>query len=134
QAKFAPTVSGVVPGGLTIVASSSGQTVSLTGTGSGSVTPNVSLSPANVTFADQEAGTTSSEQVVTLTNTSGTSSLTITSVSSSGPNYVENDTCAGQVLAPGGTCTINVTFRPIADLAPMSYTGAITIHDSDTTS
>ena len=136
QTSFAPTVSGVVPGALTVVtdAALGTQPTSLTGTGSGSVTANLSFSPATVTFADQEAGTTSTAQPVTLTNTSGVSSLTINSVSSSGANYLENDTCTGQVLPPGGTCTINVSFGPIANLAPMSYAGAITVSDSDSTS
>jgi hypothetical protein len=136
QVSFAPTVSGAIPGVLALVtnADPSGAAVDLTGIGSGSVTANLSFSPAAVAFADQEAGTTSATQPVTLTNTSGVSSLTINSVSSSTPNYIENDTCSGQVLSPGATCTINVSFAPIANLAPLTYAGAITVSDSDGTS
>jgi hypothetical protein len=136
QTSFTPTVSGSVPGALTVVtdASLGTQPVSLTGTGSGSVTPSLSFSPASVAFSDQEAGTTSTAQPVTLTNTSGVATLTINSVSSSGANYLENDTCSGQVLPPGGACTINVSFAPLANLAPVSYAGAITVSDSDSTS
>lgn len=136
QVTFAPTVSGIVPGALTVVtdASSGTQPVSLTGIGSGSVTPVLSFSPASVAFADQEAGTSSAAQPVTLTNTSGSSSVTISGVGSSGANYVKSDNCVGQVLAPGGTCTINVTFEPFANLVPVMYAGAITVTSSDTTS
>lgn len=136
QTTFAPTVSGDVPGALTVVTdgSSGSQTASLSGTGSGSVTPNLSFSPAGVIFPDQEAGTSSTAHAVTVTNASGTSSLTISRVTSSGPNYLEDDTCSGQILPSGGTCTINVIFQPNADLAPLNYAGAITIHDSDATS
>ncbi|MGH9498276.1 MAG: choice-of-anchor D domain-containing protein [Terriglobales bacterium] len=136
QASFAPTVSGVVPGAITVVtdASPGTQPVSLTATGSGSIVPNLSFSTAALLFADQEAGTSSAAQPVTLTNTSGSSSLTIISVNSSGPNYLENDTCSGQVLPPSGTCTINVSFGPTANLAPMNYAGAITVSNSDSTS
>ena len=136
QTTFTPTVSGAVPGALTVVTDAlpGSQPLLLTGTGSGSVTASVSFSPASLTFADQEAGTSSAAQPVTLTNTSGTTDLTINSDSSSGSNYLESDTCTGQVLPPGGTCTINVTFQPIADLAPINYAGGITVSDTDSTS
>jgi hypothetical protein len=135
QISFTPTVSGVVPGALAVVtdAQPGSQPVSLTGVGSGSVTPVLSFTPTGLTFVDQEAGTTSPAQPVTLTNTSGSSSVTINAVTSSGSNYMETDNCVGQVLVPGGTCTINVTFEPLANLVPVTYAGAITVASSDTT-
>ena len=136
QVTFAPTVSGAVPGAVTVVTDAlpGSQPAGLSGTGSGSVTSNLSFNPASLTFADQEAGTNSGAQPVTVTNISTTNDLTINAVTSSGANYGETDNCAGQVIPPLGTCTINVTFQPNADLAPASYAGAITVSDSDATS
>jgi len=38
------------------------------------------------------------------------------------------------MLSPNGSCTINVSFHPSADFAPVAYPGAITVADSDGTS
>ena len=136
QTTFSPTVSGLVPGAIAVVtdATLGTQPVGLTGTGSGALTATLSFSPASLTFANQEAGTSSSARTVTVTNTSGVLSLTINSVASSGSNFIETDNCSGQVLAPAGSCTINVTFQPAANLVPISYAGVITVNDTDSTS
>src|SRR5262249_588465 len=128
-----PTASGLVPGALTVSTDAPLGTdpVGLSGTGSGSIVSNVSLSPASLTFGNVVAGGASATQVVTLTNTSASTSLTINSVTVSGTSYAETDSCVGQVIAPGSTCTISVTFQPYANLAPLSYPGAITVSDSD---
>jgi len=133
---FQPTVSGTVPGALTLVtdASLGVPAVGLTGTGFGTATSNVAFSPANFDFGDQEAGTASATQSTTLTNTSTTLSLSISSVNALSAAYVESDTCAGNTLPPGSACTINVSFHPNPNMAPVNYPGAITIVDSDATS
>ena len=74
----------------------------------------VSLAPASLSFAPQAVGTPSAQQVVTLTNNSG-STLSIPSIAISGANagdYSETNTCGATVAANGGTCTITVTFTP----------------------
>ena len=91
------------------------QTVSLSGTGAGST---VSLTPASLSFVDQQVGTTSAAQTVTLTNT-GSMPLTITSVGITGTNsgdFAQTNNCplSPSTLAANGTCTINVTFAPAA--------------------
>jgi Abnormal spindle-like microcephaly-assoc'd, ASPM-SPD-2-Hydin/Galactose oxidase, central domain len=86
--------------------------------------PAVSLSPASLTFSDQQLGTTSLPQSVTLTNTGG-ATLTISSITPSG-DFAETNTCDSSVGA-GGDCTISVTFTPTALGA---RTGAITITDN----
>jgi Divergent InlB B-repeat domain/Abnormal spindle-like microcephaly-assoc'd, ASPM-SPD-2-Hydin len=136
QITFTPTSSGATPGALTVVTDAlpGSQPLILTGVGSGSVTPLLSFTPSSLSFSDQEAGTASAAQPVTLTNTSGHSSVTINAVTSSGATYLEGDNCVGQVLAPSGTCTINVTFEPLANLVPITYAGAITVSSTDTTS
>ena len=75
--------------------------------------PAVSLSPAALTFATQLVGTVSAKQAVTLTNTGG-STLTITSITFTGTNlsdFLQTNTC-GTSVAPGASCTINVSFSP----------------------
>lgn len=132
---FHPTASQPISGALTIATSTSPgtQPLGLSGVGSGAVTSNVSLSPANLSFGKQEAGTTSPAESVTLTNTSATSSLTIFAVSSSA-HFIAGGSCTGKMIPPGGSCAISVSFHPTANLAPLAYPGAITIVDSDGTS
>ncbi len=126
---FKPSVSGSVPGVLTVVtdATPGTQPVGLTGTGTGTANTMLSFSPANLDFGNLEAGTTSSSKAITVTNTSTASSVTINAVNASSSNYTETDNCAGQSLAPSGTCTINVIFQPSANFVPVSYPGAITV-------
>jgi len=121
---FKPTVAGTRNGTLTITdnASPSTQTVSLTGTGTGG--PAVSLSPTSLTFASQAVGTSSSSQAVKLENT-GTSTLTISSIAVSGP-FSQTNTC-GSSVAAGASCSIAVTFKPIAS---GTATGTLTVTDN----
>jgi len=80
-----------------------------------SLPPGVSLTPTSLTFAAQVLGTTSAAKVVTLKNT-GTATLSITSISTSGTNaadFAQTHTC-GTSLAPGASCSISVTFKPAA--------------------
>jgi hypothetical protein len=70
--------------------------------------------------------------LVTLKNTSGSASLTVTSIAASA-GYASTDTCAGKIIPAGGTCTISVKFQPTANLVPVAYPGAITVVDSDPT-
>jgi hypothetical protein len=73
----------------------------------------VSVAPAAVTFASQVINTTSSAIGVVVKNT-GTNSLTITQVALGGTypdEFAETNNCIG-TFAPGGSCTISVTFTP----------------------
>jgi hypothetical protein len=130
---FHPTATGTVPGALSVSTDAlpGTQPVGLTGTGSGSVSSAVTISPSRLSFGNLEAGTVSAAKSLTLHNTSTTSTLSITSVNASGPEYTETDTCAGKSISPGGTCTIQVKFQPPADFAPISNPGAIKVVDSD---
>jgi Abnormal spindle-like microcephaly-assoc'd, ASPM-SPD-2-Hydin len=131
---FVPTVKGTVAGALSVVtdAALAAQPVGLTGIGSGTATPSVSFTPTSLDFGNLEAGTESTVKTLTLKNTSGSASLTVTSVAASA-GYASTDTCAGKLLPAGGTCTISVKFQPTANLVPVAYPGAITVVDSDPT-
>jgi len=86
------------------------QTVPITATATAA-----SLSPTSLTFASQVVGTTSAPQVVTLTNVSGGSTITITGITTTGTNatdFAQTSTCAS--VPPKKNCTISVTFTPSA--------------------
>ena len=110
---------------------SSPQTVAVSGTGTKPAS-GVSLSPSSLNFGNQSQGTASPAQAVTLTN-SGTSALTVNSISTTGTNaadFGQTNTCGASVAA-GGNCTINVTFTPSTQAAE---TASLSISDSDPTS
>ncbi len=79
--------------------------------------------PTTLSFSGQVVGTTSSAQMVTLTNP-GQSSLAIATIVVSG-DFLETNTCGGSV-AVGANCIITVTFKPTAG---GSRTGSLSISD-----
>ncbi len=121
---FTPVIAGSSIGALTIndTAAGSPQVVLLSGTGEAE--PAVSLSPNTLTFSTQVVNTTSAAQVVTITNT-GSASLTVSSVTTTGP-FAETNTCTSAV-APGALCTVSVTFTPTAGGGAL---GTLTINDN----
>jgi hypothetical protein len=80
------------------------------------------VTPTLLTFASQAYGSSSSVQTVTLQNT-GSIALTPTFNSMSG-DFSMTGNCQGATVAPGGGCTIQVTFAP-TQLG--SRTGLLTI-------
>ena len=92
------------------------QQVALSGTGtSGTNTPIVQLSTTSLTFGTDAVGHTSASQTVTLTNI-GTVALNFHSSYLTGANvgdFSKSTQCAASV-APGGTCTFTLTFKPTA--------------------
>jgi hypothetical protein len=84
----------------------------------------VSLTPTSLTFPAQSIGTTSAGKTVTLKNTSSSSTLTVTGLTSSG-DYLTS-TCPPSI-APGGICTLTINFAPNA-VGPIN--GAVTIVDN----
>ncbi len=123
---FTPTALGTRSASLGINDNAPGspQTVLLSGTAVSS-NQTASLSPTSLTFASQTVGTTSAAQTVTLTN-SGGEALTIASIVASG-DFAQTNTC-GSSLAPGVSCTIQVTFMPTA---AGTRTGYVTFSDND---
>jgi len=109
-------------------ASTSPQTVSLTGTG---VAP-VTLTPATFVFGNQFEATTGTAKTATLKNVQNVT-LTINSISVSGTFHRTGGTCpsSGGSLAGRASCTVLVAFAPTA-VGPAS--GTLSVVDNATTS
>ncbi len=88
----------------------------------------VALTPGSLSFGDQNVGTSSTAQAVTLGNY-GTSALPISSIGFAGPNsadFTQTNNC-GSSLGAGKTCTIDVTFAPIET---GNLTASLSVSDS----
>jgi N,N-dimethylformamidase beta subunit-like, C-terminal/HYDIN/CFA65/VesB-like, Ig-like domain/Cep192 domain 4 len=115
---FSPTATGSRSASLSFTdnAPASPQTVALSGTGV-SASPTVSFNPTSVGFGNQNIGTTSAAQTVTVTNT-GTATLSVTSVALGGTNAsdftISADSCTGAMVAVNATCSVGVKFAPTA--------------------
>lgn len=79
--------------------------------------PAIGLSASALAFGSVTVATTAAARTVTVTST-GNSSLVVGSVAKTGAEAadfaVTIDTCSGQSLAPGGACSLAVTFTPAA--------------------
>ena len=112
--KFSPTASGSRTAAITY-SYDDGLHLQLTNLfGTGTI---VSLSTNTLAFGPEQQGQGESLPV-TVSNTSTTTALHVTAIAISGvaaKDYTESDNCvsAGSI-APGGSCTINVTFTPSA--------------------
>jgi hypothetical protein len=92
-------------------AGNSPQTVVLGGIAS----PQVTLSPKSETFTKTSIGYTSSAKTVSVKNNLKRT-LNIAEVAFAGTNpdaFVQSATDCGTTLAPGGTCTFSIKFRPL---------------------
>jgi hypothetical protein len=85
------------------------------GQASAAAAPGASLSPTSLTYAARDTGTTSDPQTITIKNT-GTSGLFINSAQTRGADPLDftqvDDQCSGLTIAPGGTCTVAIVFKP----------------------
>lgn len=120
---FAPSIVGQETGKLTVYdpAANSPQIVTLTGTG---ILP-ATLSETSVNFGIVEEKSPSSAKDIILTNNQ-TVPLTLSRIATGNPDFTETDTCGGSA-APGGHCTISLTFTPSKVGAE---TGTLTVTDA----
>jgi len=120
---FAPTSSGLVNGTISVNDNGAGspQTATLSGTGT---QPGAQLNPTSLNFGDELITNTSPAQTVVLTNT-GNATLTISSVTVSGPFLLSNK--CSTTLAAGNSCDLLVAFKPTA-IGPA--TGTLTVTDN----
>jgi len=121
---FKPTTLGNRTGTLTV--SASGQTtqvIALTGNGTA---PAETFSPTALAFEPQLTATTSLPLSIQISNSgTGTGPLTITSLQTTG-DFAQSNAC-GSPVAPGTSCTVQVTFTPTA---LGNRTGVLTITDN----
>jgi hypothetical protein len=82
----------------------------------------LTASPSRLAFGSVKVGVNSSLQT-TLSN-SGNASITISNVSISGPGFGATGLFTGQVLAPGQSASLKVSFTPAANA---SVTGSVSI-------
>ena len=124
QVTFTPTASGSRTGTLSVASSGSSAplTVTLTGTGTQA---ELTLSPAALTFGSVAQGS-SAPLLETLTN-NGTTAITGLAFAATG-DFAVTFPCSATTLAPGASCTAQITFRPIALGA---RTGTLTVTSSD---
>jgi len=87
--------------------------------------PVAGVSPTTLTFSNQNISTSSAAQAITLSN-SGTASLSITTITTSG-DFAQSNNCGTSVANGAPPCTIQVTFTPTASGA---RTGSLTIQDN----
>jgi len=104
---------GIAPGTypITVLANAGNKTRTVTAS---LVVPSTSvrLSTVSLAFAAQKTKTSSVPKSFTLTNI-GTKALALSSIVPSGKEYTETNTC-GSSVAAGASCTVKVTFTPIA--------------------
>jgi len=87
------------------------QTVALSGTGNSSGNgPQITLSPTSLSFGNQNYKTASKSQTVVIYST-GTTALTITSVTASANFGVTSNNCPASLNA-GSSCSVTVDFDP----------------------
>ncbi len=86
------------------------------------------VTPGTLTFASQAVGTTSATQTVTVSNT-GTTSLTVSSVTVTNAAFKLTNGCTRSVSA-GKTCTVSVAFAPTVT---GTITGTLTIVSTGST-
>ena len=119
--QFAPASAGPLTGSLTIATNGLGgtggsRTVLLSATGTPAIAlPQISFSPAALTFSNQPVGTASPAQSATLSNT-GSGPLSISSIRLEGVNASDFTFSSGcqNVLPASAHCSLAVSFSPIA--------------------
>src|SRR5437870_219084 len=111
--QFAPTATGSASGSVSLVsdAPNSPSTIALSGTG---VQPQLSITPASVSFGNVLVGSTG-VQNLTLTN-SGSANLTIAQASFTGAGFSISAPTFPLTLAAGQSSTLSVQFAPTATL------------------
>ena len=130
---FAPASAGVKDGQLNIASDdpTSPATVALSGTGT---VPQEAVNPADLAFGDQQAGTASGTQSITVENlTDATGPLVLGTVTLGGADAGQFDRvfdgCSGRTLAPGQDCSVGVRFAP-SSAGARSAAVQITSNDS----
>jgi hypothetical protein len=122
EVAFTPSTTGAMSASLDIASDGGSASLELSGTGTATPVPNLSVTPATVSFADTTEGVSSAPQTVII-NSTGTADLTVSSISLSGADAGEfsldagdgtGETCGNTpvTLTPTASCTVEVAFTP----------------------
>lgn len=108
---MSPLAVGSVSGTLSATVGGQSLTASLTGTGNTAAQP-VSPSETQHNFGSLPVGQSSTVDAITITNRNSTA-VTVANISigTGQSNFAQNNNC-GTSLAPGASCTVNVTMTP----------------------
>ncbi len=129
---FTPTMDGTIKGNLTVTPTSGNIVAAgMTGSGENGATGPLTFTPVSLSFGNVPLGTSVSK-TVTIKN-SGSTSLTLTSITGSGYFTVvpSGTTPCGTTLAAGKSCTVTATFTP---LVAGSTLGGVTVVDNSSVS
>jgi FG-GAP-like repeat/Abnormal spindle-like microcephaly-assoc'd, ASPM-SPD-2-Hydin/Protein of unknown function (DUF1573)/FG-GAP repeat len=108
---FQPKSAGKHSGLITLMDSASSKPQVIEVSGNGTV---IKVSPASLKFGSQKVGTKSAAQILTATN-EGSKAVIFGNAYIGGKDkkdFAETDTCSGQTIQPGSSCTATVTFAP----------------------
>lgn len=112
---FRPIAVGIRQGSVVVNDSATGSPQILPLLATGDAAPAVTLQPTSLSFPAQAVGSASAAKNILLTN-SGGSDLKITGISVGGTapsDFTATNNC-GTLVAAGASCTIAVTFKPVA--------------------
>lgn len=122
---FSPAVAGSATASLTVASGAATASAALSGVGIASA--RLAASPASVDFGVTTVGSTSGPTGITVTNSGGvaTGSLTVSRTGSAPSPFVFTTTCSGALLS-GESCVVATTFAPTSAGA---LSAAITVGD-----
>ena len=126
EVNFIPAASGQRNGTLTVTSNASNSPATFALSGTGVDEPYFYTPTSSLTFANQAVGTLSAPQSLTITNLGN--ETTALSLSTSIADFTELNNCPFQ-LAPGSSCTVNVSFIPTT---PGLRTGYLSISSNGT--
>ncbi|MCC6997681.1 MAG: choice-of-anchor D domain-containing protein [Deltaproteobacteria bacterium] len=112
--RFQPTSTGAKVGTLNISATPGGAALAML-SGNGIPPSALTFTPANLDLGNQLQGTSGTPMRLTVTNTGGATSGAVTVAlggTAAGEFAIAAQTCNGMTLAPAGTCTVDISFRP----------------------
>lgn len=117
-----PTANGRATGLVTIIDDAAGKSHGVALQVDGVTGAVLQARPRSIDFGPQAFGSTSASRSVVLTST-GTDTASLGAVFTNG-DYPQTNNC-GNTLAPGASCTINVSFRPSLESDPLDLVGYV---------
>ena len=115
---FAPTAPGAAAASITVVGNPGGSaTAALAGTGTGGGTAAISMTPTALDFGSVVTPQSSSTTTFTIANDGSAPSgaLTVALGGADAASFaITSDSCTGQLLPAGATCTVTARFTPVS--------------------